>query len=298
MITNRQNLQIAYTGFKAAFNRGLNSQQASDYTKIAMTIQSTTSAEKYGWLGNTTAFREWLGERVIQSLKQHDYTIKNKTHENTVGVPREDIEDDTYGIYTPLMQQLGQDAAYHPDEMVFELLKAGFDTPCYDGQNFFDDDHPVLDEDGKETSVSNLQDGDQEPWYLLDTTRVIKPIIHQTRRAYAFVAKDNMQDDNVFSKNEFVYGVDGRSNVGFGLWQMAYASKQALNYESFNAVYSSMQSLKGDNGRPLGLRPNLLVVPPNQRAAALEVVKAERKANGATNINRDVVDVLSTAWLA
>ncbi|HEJ9874075.1 TPA: Mu-like prophage major head subunit gpT family protein, partial [Pseudomonas aeruginosa] len=48
----------------------------------------------------------------------------------------------------------------------------------------------------------------------------------------------------------------------------------------------------------LGIRPKLLVVPPSLRSQALEVVKAERNAAGATNINRDVVDVLVTPWLA
>ena len=55
--------------------------------------------------------------------------------------------------------------------------------------------------------------------------------------------------------------------------------------------------MTGDKGKKLGIRPKLLVVPPSLRAAALEVVKAERDAAGATNINRDVVDVLVTPWL-
>jgi phage major head subunit gpT-like protein len=59
-----------------------------------------------------------------------------------------------------------------------------------------------------------------------------------------------------------------------------------------------MMGLKGDKGKPLGVKPTLLVCGPTQRAAALEVVKSERAANGATNINRDAVDVLVTPWLA
>ncbi|MNG18050.1 Mu-like prophage major head subunit gpT [compost metagenome] len=59
-----------------------------------------------------------------------------------------------------------------------------------------------------------------------------------------------------------------------------------------------MQGMKGDKGKVLGIRPKLLVVPPSLRGVALEVVKAERNAAGATNINRDAVDVLVTPWLA
>ena len=43
--------------------------------------------------------REWIGDREIQNLSASDYTIKNKDYELTVGVDRNDIEDDTLGIY-------------------------------------------------------------------------------------------------------------------------------------------------------------------------------------------------------
>lgn len=297
MIVNRQNLKMAYTGFKATFQNAFDSAP-NHYTQITTEVPSATSSEEYAWLGQTTRFREWVGDRVVQAIKQHGYSIKNKTWENTVGVPREAFEDDQYGIYTPLMASLGQDSREHPDELVFDLMSRAEDEECYDGQPFFDTDHPVLAADGSETSVSNLTDGAEPGWYLLDTTRAIRPFIYQNRKPYNFVMKDQEQDDNVFLRKEFIYGVDGRSNVGFGLWQLAHKAKVELTAENFNSVYAEMKSMKGDNGRPLNIRPNLLVVPPSLRAQALEVVKAERAANGATNINRNVVDVLDTAWLA
>jgi phage major head subunit gpT-like protein len=297
MEINRQNLDFLFTGYKAAFQEAFNGAEV-DYDQIVLETTSTTSKETYGWLGSTTRFREWLGDRVIQNIGTHDFTIKNKTFENTVGVDREAIEDDSYGLFTPLMAQMGQDAREHPAELVYSLLQNGFTGECYDGQNFFDTDHPVLDKNGKETSVSNHQGGTGKPWFLLDTSRVIRPIILQKRRPYSFVTKDRETDDNTFFQNKYVYGVDGRLNAGYGLWQLAFSSKEALDASSFNDLYAQMSGLKGDNGRPLGVRPKLLVVSPSDRAAALEVVKAERSANGATNINRDVVDVLATPWLA
>ena len=297
MIINRANLSILHTGFQSSFNQGFEGA-APDYERMTMEVNSTTSVEQYGWLGATTGFREWLGDRVIQNLMQHDYSIKNKPFENTVGVPRDAIEDDQYGVYSPLMQQLGQDAREHPATLVWPLLQAGFATKSYDGQFFFDTDHPVLDANGVEQSVSNYQAGGSAPWFLIDTTRVMKPIIKQNRKPYNFVSMDSETDENVFMRKEYLYGVDARMNVGFGLWQLAYGSKATLDSANFNTVYAAMQSLKGDNARPLGIRPSLLVVPPSLRAAALEVVKADRDAAGATNINRDVVEVLSTPWLA
>ncbi len=31
---------------------------------------------------------------------------------------------------------------------------------------------------------------------------------------------------NVFMNNQFIYGADGRSNAGYGFWQMAYGSTE------------------------------------------------------------------------
>lgn len=297
MLINRSNLTSLFVAFQTAFNDAF-AGAPLDYQQLTLTVPSTTAENEYGWLGQTTTFREWLGDRVIQNIKEHGFSIKNKSFENTVGVPREKIEDDQYGIYTPLMAQLGQDAAQHPAQLVYALLKAGFSTACYDGQYFFDTDHPVLDANGEEQSVSNFGGGSGTPWFLIDTSRVIKPLILQQRKPYNFVSLNKEDDENVFMRKEYVYGVDARLNVGFGLWQLAYASKQTLDATNFNAAFAAMSGMKGDNGRPLGIRPKLLVVPPSLRAAALEVVKAERTAAGATNINRDVVDVLVTPWLA
>lgn len=61
-------------------------------------------------------------------------------------------------------------------------------------------------------------------WFLLCTGKVIKPFIFQNRRKPALVAKDAANDDNVFLRNEYLYGVDTRCNAGFGLWQLAYGS--------------------------------------------------------------------------
>lgn len=296
MIINQQNLRALFTGYRSSFQTAF-AGITPDFDQFTLTVPSTNSVEQYGWLGNSTAFREWLGDRVIQNLGLHDYSIKNKSFENTVGVPRESIEDDSYGLFTPLMGQLGQDSAEHPATLIYQLMSEGFVGKGYDGQNFFDTDHPVTSPGGIETSASNFQGGTGTPWFLLDTTRVMKPLILQKRKPYNFVTLDKETDENVFMRKEFIYGVDARMNAGYGLWQLAYASREALTADSFNDAYASMLSTVGDRGKKLGIRPKLLVVPPSLRAQALEVVKAERDAAGATNINRDVVDVLVTPWL-
>lgn len=295
MIVNQSNLAILNQAFNAAFKNGL-TNAAPMWSQCASLVPSNTSEQKYGWLGKITKFREWIGERQYQNLVAHDYAIKNKTWENTVNVSRDEIEDDQFGIYAPVVEQLGQDAALHPDEMVFDLLKKGFSTPCYDGQYFFDTDHPVG-APGAQASVSNFQGGSGAAWFLLDTTKVLKPVIYQRRRAYTITPKTSLTDDNVFSRNEFVWGADGRGNVGFGLWQLGYASKQTLDVNSYADARAEHQSIVGDNGKPLVIRSAELWVPPTLEQAALEVVQAERLANGATNVMRNLSKVVVCPWL-
>ncbi|MFZ6655659.1 Mu-like prophage major head subunit gpT family protein [Undibacterium sp. TJN19] len=297
MIINQSNLSALFQGYKVIFQQAFANVQ-SDYGQIAMTVPSSTGTEVYPWLGQTTRFREWIGDRVIQNLSTHDFSIKNRTWEDTICVPREAIEDDTYGVFQPTIAQLGQDSQTHPDQLVFSLLAAGFTTKCYDGQYFFDTDHPVMNADGSVSSVSNFGGGSGPAWFLLDTSKVVKPIIYQVRKPYSFVAMDKETDDNVFNRKEYVYGVDARSNVGVGLWQLAYASKATLDEDSYGAARAALMSLKGDNGNPLGVRPTLLVVPPNLEKQALKVLQAEKNANGATNIYQNTAKLLTTPWLA
>jgi len=90
---------------------------------------------------------------------------------------------------------------------------------------------------------------------------------------------------------EFSYGVDMRCNAGYGLWQLAYASKQTLNAANYAAARAAMMSLKGDHDRPLRIRPTLLVAPPSLESAALAVLKAEKDAAGATNVYLNTADL-------
>ncbi|WPY94681.1 Mu-like prophage major head subunit gpT family protein [Limimaricola variabilis] len=296
MIISQTSLAALRVGFSAAFRAGLD-VAASDYKKIAFTVPSSTKETTYGWLGKLPRLREWVGPRVIQNIAEHSYTIVNKDFEETIGVDRNDIEDDNLGIYTPLMQTLGEAVGALPDELVFGALKNGFTTECYDGQNFFDTDHPVIQEDGSIGTVSNTGGGAGAPWFLLCTGAPLKPIIYQERRPFDFVSKDKATDDNVFNNRQYLYGTDGRCNVGYGFWQMAYGSRQVLDADSYAAARAAVRGMKGDHGRPLGLKPNLLVVPTALEAKALEILNAERNAAGATNVWKGTAELLVTSWL-
>jgi len=295
MIINRQGLDALFTAFNMAFKQGLGMAE-SQYDKIAMTIPSNTASNTYPWLGKLPGMREWLGDRVIQNLALHDYTIKNRAFELTVGVKGADIEDDQYGVYLPMFEDLGSQASIHPNQLTFAALATGHESLCFDGQPFFSKAHPV-----GELKVSNLlapSSSPQTPWYLLCTRRPIRPVIFQRRKDYSLTRKDRREDDNVFMRDEYLYGVDARVNVGYGLWQLAVRSTKALDATSYAEARALMASYKNEANVPLGLVPNLLVVPPTLESAARRVVVAATAANGATNEWAGSAELLVSPWLA
>ena len=297
MEINTQTLQVAFTGFKAVFQKAFEAAPVH-YLEVATEVPSTTKQEVYPWLGQNTKFREWLGDRAIQNLNAHSFTIKNKHFENTVAIDRDDFEDDTYGIYSPMIGQLGQDSKVHPDILTFNLLKAGINQLCYDGQYFFDVDHPGWDANGNSVSVSNVDAGGSGPWwFLLDTTKVIKPLIFQKRKGYQFIPLTRPEDPNVFHQNRFVYGVDARVNVGYGLWQMAYASNQPLDAAHYGAARAAMGAIRAESGDPLAITPDLLVFPPALEGAANTLLKAT-VVNNTTNTWAGTAKALMTPRVA
>lgn len=295
MLVNSANLDLLFRGFSTAFNKGL-SLAPSQYRDIAMVVPSSTGENQYGWLGETPNIREWLGDRVIHNLSAAGYTLKNKTFESTVGVKRVAMEDDQYGIYTPLFEKMGRDAALHPDTLVFGLLQSGFHEECYDGQPFFDADHPVETEDGT-VSVSNVQTGSEPAWYLLDCSQPIRPLVYQERLKYDFQRKDQDSDENTFFRDEYLYGVRGRGNAGFGLWQLAFGSKADLTPANYAAARAAMQNMRGENGKKLGITPTHLVASPLLEAKARALIMASTLENGATNVWAGSANLILTPYL-
>jgi len=97
----------------------------------------------------------------------------------------------------------------------------------------------MRDKNGDVRSVANRPAtlGSANPWFLIDGSRMIKPVVFQRRRDYRLQAMTDLRDELVFSRDEFRYGVDARCNAGYGLWQLAYGSKQPLTAAAFEAAY-------------------------------------------------------------
>ena len=301
--TTLNNLRTTIRGeFTIAFN---NANASSVYKRLATTIKSSSKTNTYDWLGKFPQMREWVGSRVIKDMSESSYQITNKKYEATFGVDRADIEDDNLGLYASIAQGMGQEASDFLDREVAALLRFGFEATCYDGQNFFDDEHPVYpnaDGTGTANLVSNIYKktdaDDGMPWYLLSLNRPLKPLIHQQRTGMELESLTDLKNEGVFMEDQYRYGIRYRGNFGYGLWQQAVASKADLDAANFEAAYAQMQGFKRDGGDPMGIMPTALVVPPSLQSAAEKILERTVLDNGAGNINYHKVELIVNPWLA
>jgi phage major head subunit gpT-like protein len=225
------------TNFQTAFNNALGAAK-TNWQLFAMLVQSSTKSEVHAWLDEIDELREWIGPRQIENIAARAIEVENKKYERTIGVKREDIEDDKLGLFAPRLEMLARAAALWPDKLVVDALLAGGTTLCYDGQYFFDTDHPINPED-PDTSAANTQ-----------------------------------------------------ANL--------HTSK-ALTSDNYRAVRAAAMVIKARNGVPMGILPNLLIVPPALESTAKEIVQGELIAAAAaakTNVMRGTAEVLVLPRLA
>lgn len=142
MIINKANLEAVFINLKTTFNKAFDAAP-SIWEKTTMLVPSGSSQNNYNWLSRFPKMRKWVGEKFIKALEAYKYSIVNDDFEATVSVKRNDIEDDTLGIYAPMAQEAGFSAKQLPDEIDADLKNNAFTNLCYDGQYFYDTDHPV-----------------------------------------------------------------------------------------------------------------------------------------------------------
>lgn len=123
------------------------------YPKVSYIHQSSRLTEQFGMLGSMPGVREWLGDRKFQELRAMDFSITNKHWEMSEKIPKTSVDDDTWGLYGPVIEGMAIEATYHPDELLLSTLLAnGHETLCFDSQYFFSATHSW----GDSGSQSNL----------------------------------------------------------------------------------------------------------------------------------------------
>ena len=75
------------------------------------------------------------------------------------------------------------------------------------------------------TLVTTPYLADTSDWFLLDTKRVVRAVVLQMRKPFEFTALDD--EENAFMRDQYMYGVRARYNVGFGDWRAAFGAQVA-----------------------------------------------------------------------
>ncbi|HDK5963301.1 TPA: Mu-like prophage major head subunit gpT family protein [Klebsiella pneumoniae] len=288
-------LHALTTSLSAAFTKGL-AGVTPQYLRIATEVPSSSASNTYGWLSDLPEIKEWIGERQLAVLSQQGYTVTNRTWESSIRVKRETIEDDQLGQFSIIASGFGRKIGVFPDTLAFKLLSEGFSSLCFDGQYFFDTDHPMA--GGTYSNiVGDIATDTGEPWFLIDESQVLKPILFQNRRPFKFVSLDDLDNPHTLLNNEFIYGVDGRCNVGFGFWQTAVGSRAPLTTENYEKAVELLLGMVRDDGEPLGINPTTLVVGRKNRAAAKKIIDAMLVDGGDSNIYYKDVDIVSSPFI-
>jgi phage major head subunit gpT-like protein len=150
MLLNNATLAAVNTTVNLSYQKGY--QRAPNWwSKLAMKVSSSTPLNTYAWMARLGKMRQWVGERVVNNLRSYVYQLANLSYEFTVGVLRDDIEDDQLGVYAPVFEEMGEVTRKWPDQLVKAALQAGTSQVTFDGVAFFATNHPL-----SGTSQSNL----------------------------------------------------------------------------------------------------------------------------------------------
>lgn len=130
-------LGAMYVAFNTAFKNGLQRGRAVPvsaqsmiqylvkFSEIGMPIPSTTGTEAHAWISQVPGFVEWVGDRVASTLNVNGLKVANKDYQQTVEIDRNAIEDDQYGVYASVMENMGaegNDDAFWLDLLIESLV--------------------------------------------------------------------------------------------------------------------------------------------------------------------------------
>lgn len=118
---------------------------------VSMLFNSDQESETYAWLGQSPAFREWVGARQAKGITEQSITIANKKFEATLEIPTDWIRRDKSGQIDVRINELAGRANAHWASLLSTLIINAESALCYDGQYFYDTDH-VEDDSGTQSN--------------------------------------------------------------------------------------------------------------------------------------------------
>lgn len=242
MLISTATLDALRTSFEGQFKTFL--AEAPSFTEpLVFDVGSSTKSNTFGWTEATDQMREWFGDRVITNAQARSYVLTNRKWEKTIGLDRDDIEDDNLGVFEGVaLKGLAYAAKKQTDRQIISLMQtnpvtfANGDNVCYDGKAYFATDHTIGPDDS-------------------------------------------------------TYTIDNLDSL-------------ALDATNFLTAWSKMVSYQDGQGNSLGIMPTHLLVPPQLKKTALDIVAAALISTGGSNVLVNWVEVLvipelsndPTAW--
>lgn len=110
---------------------------------ISMMFNSDQESETYKWLNEVPQLREWIGGRHEKGFSDNGLTIINKHYEATLKILVKDMRRDKTGQVMIRIGELAERTNSHWAKILSILIVNGESEVCYDGQFFFDTDHPT-----------------------------------------------------------------------------------------------------------------------------------------------------------
>ncbi len=257
------------TGIQTKFDQAMASlaEMQQSWQQVASVIDSDGEGELYNWLLDVTPMREWVGDKIVDGLRERRYYVLNKDYEKTIGINRNVVDDRRQGAAINVGERLARAAAINDDKLVFDTIIAN--PTAYDGLALFHTAHLTDAEDSATTTYSNLDSGGGgEYWYALDMRHGVGPVVLQRRTPYEFVSMTSRESLPNFTNKQLLYSVEARLAVAAGLPQVVQASNDTLTGDEFDTVAQRMGNIVGPSGQKLGLVPtHILVGVSNWRAA-------------------------------
>lgn len=210
------NLDILFRAAALNFQGAVGMTQTV-YNEIATTIPVSTRQITQAWLDRIPQLRKWKGNRVINNAVAHARTVTCEPFEDTLALNKWDIIDEQLALFSQAVGMLGQAAAKHPDNLLWEFIKiaAAATTLGYDSVPVYSTAHPLLG------------------------------------------------------------GAAGGLPPGAPATQSNLLLNNALTYTNYVNALAKMKAYVGADGAPMGVVPNILMVPPALEPTAKLIIEAD-----------------------
>jgi phage major head subunit gpT-like protein len=141
MIINGASLESLRVGFQSTFQNAFD-QVLPEWERFTQRMTTTNDSESFNWLEGMPSVKQWVDDAQFESFAAKAWEVTHRKWQAGIVVKREDIVDDKLGNVRPRIADLGNVVRRHPGVLLFQRLKAGDASVCFDGEYFFDTDHP------------------------------------------------------------------------------------------------------------------------------------------------------------